>query len=185
METDTLTCNSCGAPLDVPCSAKFVTCNHCSTQLAIRRSDSTTFTEQLNHLVEKTEQLSSRLDDLTTQNELAALDREWELKREDFIVSGNDGHPIIPTVASSIIGGVMITVFGSVWTAMAGSITAIFPPWGPFGIAKVAFPLFGVLFIIGGIATSIVSCSKAIKHREAERRYHRRRNELKGGDSND
>lgn len=42
VNTETLTCNSCGAPLEVPGTANVVTCNHCSCQLAIRRLGSAT-----------------------------------------------------------------------------------------------------------------------------------------------
>ena len=40
MNAETLNCNNCGAPINVPAAAKYATCAHCGTQLAIRRTDS-------------------------------------------------------------------------------------------------------------------------------------------------
>lgn len=173
-----LTCNSCGAPLDVPETASFITCNHCSTQLAVRRSENVTFTEKLHQLAEQTEQLSERIDDLHSHSEVAALDREWEFEREKYMVTGKEGLRHIPTETASVAGGVIVTVFGCFWTAMATGMAWSAPGHGVFGIVKVIFPLFGVLFVIAGVASSLSSYSKAGNYRRAEKRYHRRRADL-------
>jgi len=76
MNLESITCNSCGAPIEIPETANFVRCNHCSTQLAVRREDDVTFTEELDRLEERTDELSEKVDSLATQNEIAALDRE-------------------------------------------------------------------------------------------------------------
>jgi DNA-directed RNA polymerase subunit RPC12/RpoP len=47
MQLESITCNHCGAPLDVPDAANFVKCNHCDSRLAIKRTQSTTYTEEL------------------------------------------------------------------------------------------------------------------------------------------
>ena len=100
-----LTCNSCGAPLEVRDSADFVTCNHCSTWLAVRRTDNITFTEQLDRLTEKTEELSERLDNLSCQNDLETFDREWSFEREKYMISGGGRMRSIPETRSSVVGG--------------------------------------------------------------------------------
>ena len=69
MAVERLTCNSCGAPLEVPSSANYVTCNHCSTQLTIRRQENVTFTESLERLAERTDQLTEQVENLSGQNE--------------------------------------------------------------------------------------------------------------------
>ncbi len=178
MKLQKLTCNSCGAPIDVPESAKYVTCNHCSAQLVVHRRDNVTFTEQLKELADKTEELSQRVDDLTDQGEVAALDREWEFERERYMITTKNGGKHVPTEAGAIGGGVAITLFGCVWLAMAIGITSSAPDVGPFVIAKVAFPLFGLVFIVSGIVMSMNSYSKAGDYRAAERRYKSKRSEL-------
>ncbi len=173
-----LTCNSCGAPLEVPEEANFVTCNHCSSQLAVRHTGDVTFTEQLDQLAAKTEELSDRLEDLSSQQELEAQDREGSLKLEAFMISGNNAIRHIPTEAGSVGGGIAIALFGGLWTAMAVAITSSAPPIGPFAIAKVAFPLFGIIFIVVGVIRSVAGFAKAGEYRRAEQQYQERREKL-------
>lgn len=173
-----LLCNSCGAPLEVPDTANFVRCNHCSTQLAVRRRDNVAFTEQIDQLVEKTDELSERLDDLSSHNEVAALDREWEFERENYLIRDKQGHRHVPTEGGSIVGGFAVAGFGAIWTVMAIAITSSAPDFAPFSIAKFVFPLFGLVFIGVGIAGSIASKGKAEQYRRAETRYKRKRSEL-------
>ena len=179
MQVQNLVCNACGAPLEVPESANFVTCNHCSSRLAIRRTESSTFTEQLEQLVETTDRLSNQIGELNAHNELATIDREWRLERENYKVSGKDGHRAIPSKGESVVGGVVITVFGCFWTAMAFGVTSaasVFgTSFGPPPIVRVGFPLFGILFVVGGIFKAAQTYSKATDYEAAEKRYRRRR----------
>ena len=84
------------------------------------------------------------------------------------MVSNKHGHRSVPTKGGSLFGGIVITAFGAFWTMMAANA---------FGIGGI-FPLFGVIFIIAGIATSINAYSKAERYSSAERRYRRRRQDL-------
>jgi predicted phage tail protein len=180
MKLQDLTCNRCGAPLKVPQEANFVTCNHCSTQLAVRRTEHVAFTEQLDKLAEKTDRLSERIDDLSQHTEVAALDRQWAMEQSNFLVSDKHGSQHLPSEGGAIGGGIMITVFGCLWTAMALGITSSAPSSGPFVVAKFVFPLFGVCFVLSGIVLSLSQYSKARDYRQASRRYRRRRAEILG-----
>ena len=73
MQTESLNCNNCGAPIEVPGGANFVTCVHCNTQLAIKRTESVAYTETLQRIDRHTEQLADQVAVLTYQNELARL----------------------------------------------------------------------------------------------------------------
>ena len=174
-----LTCNSYGAPLEVLDSADFVTCNHCSTWPAVRRTDNITFTEQLDRLAKKTEELSERLDNLNYQHDLETIDREWDFEREKYMISGRDGVRSIPETGSSVVGGIIIGVFGCLWAAIAVGITASAPLFRPFKVAKAALPLF----VIGGVLKSITNYSNAEEYRRAEQRYRRWRTTLLSGQS--
>ncbi len=116
---------------------------------------------------------SNHLEEIKAQNELAQLDREWELERENYMVSGQYGHKHIPGKASSALGGIVIVVFGIFWTAMASSMTG----FGGSGLISI-FPLFGVLFILFGAGMSLNAFVKAGQFEEAQRRYQLRRSEL-------
>ena len=58
MELETLSCNNCGAPLEVPPGANFVTCAHCGSRLAIKRTDNASYTEVLDQIGQRTERMS-------------------------------------------------------------------------------------------------------------------------------
>jgi predicted RNA-binding Zn-ribbon protein involved in translation (DUF1610 family) len=174
MQIEKIACNSCGAPLEVTTTTKFVTCRHCGTKLSIQRTDTATFTEILEQLTAKTDQLSDQVNDLTGYTELAALDREWELERQNYMVTTRHGAKHIPSEAGSIGGGIAITLFGCIWTFMAFTITSFIP----IPILHVVFPLFGMIFVIGGIVSSISSFNKAGEYRRAQQRYRQRRIEI-------
>lgn len=174
MQLEKLVCNSCGAPLEVPSSANFVTCGHCSSRLQIRRTESATYTELLVDLAEKTDELSERIDDLVANSELTAIDSNWQMERESLMVRDKHGNSHAPTKGSSMAAGIIVTLFGCFWTVMAISITSAA---SSVGIANVAFPAFGVIFIAFGIYNSMSNFKKAEKYGRAERRYRQQRSE--------
>ena len=47
MKLESLNCNKCGAPLQVPAGVNHLTCNHCGTPLVVRRTESISYTEKL------------------------------------------------------------------------------------------------------------------------------------------
>ena len=74
----------------------------------------------------------------------------------------------------AVVGG----VFGLFWTIMAIAITGSAPDFGPFAIAKVVFPLFGVVFIVGAIYYGIHCYSRAQQYEEAFAAYQARRKSI-------
>src|SRR4051794_19655712 len=65
---------------------------------------------------------ADQLDEIRHQNEVAQLDREWQLERDRYMVVGRYGGRYIPNRATSLIGGVVFAGFGTVWTVMAASM---------------------------------------------------------------
>lgn len=173
MKTERLACNNCGAPLDVPESARFVKCNHCDANLSIQRTAQATFTEQIEQLNQTTDALRDQVESLTRQNELAAIDREWETQIREFMVSDKHGNKHLPTTTGSVVGGVFVVCFGLFWMVFAFGITS----GSPFGMARV-FPLFGLIFIAFGVFAAVSSYKKAEGYRTAKRRYRQRRAEV-------
>lgn len=164
--------------MEVAATTQFATCRHCGAKLSIQRTDTAIFTEILEMLTTKTDQLSEQVNNLSGLTELTVLDREWELDRENYMVTTKHGGRHIPSEAGSIGGGIAITLFGCFWTVMAFAITSDAPSFGPFAIAQTGFPLFGIIFIIVGIVSSISSYNKAGDYRRAQQRYRRRRAEI-------
>jgi hypothetical protein len=115
------------------------------------------------------------LKDVHRQNELARIDREWQLAREAFYVAGRHGHRYLPSIAGGYTAALIAGVFGIFWTVMAISITSMAPDIGPFAMVKIAFPLFGVIFTAGGVLAGVNMIAKANRYQEAEAEYQKRR----------
>lgn len=175
---ESLNCNSCGAPLEVPTSAKYVKCDHCNANLKVRRSGGGTFTEAVEQLTETAEDLAQQVAKLTAHNELAELDRRWRRDAQSFMITSKNGQRRLPTEGAAMAAGIGAVVFGGLWTVMAIAITQSAPDFGPFAVAKFIFPAFGFAFIAFGIISAVSVSSKAQDYRRAEERYRRRRREL-------
>lgn len=58
MELVSLSCNNCGAPLEAPKTANYLTCAHCGSRLAIQRTSTAYFTEVMGQVAENTAQIA-------------------------------------------------------------------------------------------------------------------------------
>jgi hypothetical protein len=121
------------------------------------------------------EHLANQLAEVQYQNELAQIDREWQIERQQYLIRGQYGTAQVPTsgmgIGTAVVGG----LFGAFWTIMAISITAGAPDFGGFSVAKVFFPLFGVVFTGGAIGYGMYCYAKAQKYQEAFAAYQARR----------
>ena len=93
MELESLSCNKCGASLEVPPTAKYATCRHCRSQLVVKRTGSAVYTEVLNRIDTRTERMAEDLEALRLQSELDRLDREWEQVEHDWWSRGSLSAP--------------------------------------------------------------------------------------------
>ena len=134
MRLVSLNCNQCGAPLEVPEKVQFASCAYCSARLSIQRSGGAVYSQTLDEVEKRTEQIADDLETIKLQNELASLDRQWMLDRDNYRVKGRDGEYSVPSQAGSIVGMILAAGFGLFWTVGAASMKA------PF-----FFPLFGTL----------------------------------------
>jgi hypothetical protein len=96
--------------------------------------------------------MSEQLAEVRYQNELAQIDREWQIERERYLITNNYGLRTVPTaglgIATALIGG----VGGLLWTIFAFWLTHQGPDgFGPPPIVGIIFPLFGVLFMGVGV----------------------------------
>ena len=112
-----------------------------------------------------------------TTTEIAELDREWELERENYQVVGKYGRRYTPSKSGSFVGGIVVTGFGLFWTVMTFTITGS-TRLGGFGLSRL-FPLFGIVFIVLGVGSCIRGYGKAQQYEEAQERYRQRRRDLK------
>ncbi len=138
MQTETVSCGGCGAPLTIPENVEYVACRFCQAQLHVQRNQSVVFTEVMKSLQQQTERLADNTDILRIQNEIALLDREWEQQSAALMVRGKHGSVSVPDKSSAVLGGIFIALFGLFWTCLAG---AMFPPMALFGILFIAIGL--------------------------------------------
>jgi hypothetical protein len=119
--------------------------------------------------------VAEQLAEVRYQNELARIDREWEIEREKYMVAGKYGRRYIPTKGMSLFMAVAGAVGGLIWTIFATSITGSAPDEGPFALARLLFPAFGVLFICAAVGLGIYRYSKAVAYEQAQDAYRARR----------
>jgi hypothetical protein len=122
--------------------------------------------------------LSDQLAAVRDQNELARIDREWEIERQQYLVADRYGRRHVPTAGMGIGSAVVGGVFGVIWTVMAVAVTSAAPDFGPFAIVRVVFPLFGVVFVAAAIGWGVYCLSRARKYDAAFRLYQARRRQV-------
>lgn len=127
------------------------------------------------------DKLAEQLAETRYQNELARIDREWQIERERYMIAGKTGRHL-PTAGEGLVTAVVGGVFGVFWTVMAFSMTSGAPDFGPFAIANVVMPLFGVVFTVGAIGLGIYAMNKAQAYNQAFAAYQRRRAAVKRTD---
>ena len=177
MELSTVSCNKCGAVLQVTDSARFVTCRYCGSQLEIKRTDSAVYTEVLDHIDQRTAEMADDLDAIRRETELERLDREWALRRDSLMIRGKNGSTSRPSVIGGLIMMFVVGGFGLFWTIMAFAITAGASHAGAPGAVAI-FPLFGILFILGAVVMGITTMSKASTYDREEQEYQQRRTQI-------
>ena len=170
MSIESLTCNKCGAPLDVPASVDFLTCGHCGSRLVVNRTGNAHYTETIEQLSKRAERMEDDIDRLGLENDLERLEREWQQEREQYMVRGKDGSLTEP--GSAVASNVVIGAFCGLLLLLT---ILYFAPWG-----AAAGPLWlAVLVFAGFIGWSIFDAkSKLSRYEAAIQEYERRRSEI-------
>jgi hypothetical protein len=180
-------CNACGNKIEVPTTVQYLTCARCGASLVVRNEGGAWFTESPPAPGRATlddalpmRQMAGRLEELERESAIARLDREWEIERESYTISGRYGGRYTPSIATAIITGVVAVIGGGLWTAFTFSMTSSgpFADSGPGAI----FPFFGILFILVGLGISIYQFSRASQYQQALERYQRRRRQMLDGE---
>jgi len=174
MKTINLTCNHCGAPLEVAEEAKFVTCRFCSSRLAVEHSDSAFYTRVVEAIEQQTNALSQDLETIKVQNEIERLDREWQMQREQLCHRGKDGQLREPTVPATVVGSVLFVAFGFIWVLMGGAAMS----FGGGNPIAVLFEIVGVGIIVFSVVALVRGMPKAQEYEHNKASYESRRRRL-------
>jgi hypothetical protein len=162
-----VSCNHCGAPLQVPVGTRYVTCTYCGARLEVHRSGNAAYTEVLEALQQKTTQIAGDVEAIRVQNEIERLDREWMMEREGYMVRDKHGGRHVPTAASSVVVSVVMVAFAIFWMSGAASLGA-----------GSLFVGIGALFVVIAIASGVNGARKAWLYADGEQRYQARRRAL-------
>jgi LSD1 subclass zinc finger protein len=174
VELVSVSCNHCGAPLEVPPGTNYVTCAHCGSRLAVKRTGSAVYTELLEKLDQKTDVMTRQLAEIAYRSELERLDREWEEARRGFLTTDKQGRTHEPNALGSQIGGAIAVAFGLFWTLIAATSIWGGPAEGPFFLAN-CMPLFGLVIVGLGAWMFVKGPAQAQRFEAAKQDYRRRR----------
>lgn len=166
METLSVRCNHCGAPLEVGASTRFVTCQFCSSSLEVKRTDNSVFTEEVAKIAENTGRMAESLEVIQLQNEIEQLDREWGIEQAGHMVNSRTG----PRTPGNPVFGLVFTIFFAVVCFLMASGFASSGA-GIFTIVPVGM---GVFALIAGVMGMI----RGEDRKSAETGYQQRRAEL-------
>jgi len=183
MEAISITCNRCGAPLEIGRGVRFLTCNYCGSRLQVHQTDSATFTEVLETIQEHTSQMAEDVGVIRLQNEVEQLDRQWAIERESYLTHGKNGTTTEPGMggAGVVVGGLFVAFFVAVAVAMGVSAVGFANRWpGPGGPGALALVPFGmaILAVVGFLYTVVSSRQKAEQYAAKKRVYDERRAKL-------
>lgn len=152
MRLENLNCCQCGAPLQVPESAQFVTCNHCRASLVVRRMESVTLTESVANLDARLQKTEAELAQLVYQNRLAEEYRRWHRERKQFMTRDKAGNFVEPTAGASLV---MMFLFGAIALgALANGMVG-----------------GGIIMLVVGTVMAIVNRHQADEYQRAYRRH--------------
>lgn len=153
MESVSVSCNNCGAALNVINKTKFVTCNYCKSQLKVQSSGETFYTE----ILEEIKDVADDVETIKLQNRLERLDREWGMNSKRFMIRDKNGHERLPpSKTAAMVGVCFIVGFVIFWIIVASVIATVFAKNVPFGGFAFIMPFLGVgmlAFIVFGSKT--------------------------------
>lgn len=177
-------CNACGAPLEIPTEAQYVTCKSCNSQLAVQHTGSSVTTKTISELMRRTEQIESEVEKLRLQNELAALDIEWNKEREKHLIRNQNGAPHEPSASGALFQGIGGSVMGAIILAVVSGKLRTDPyeaymkktgTWvehdRDYSQTEIFIILFGIGVILWGIIAGYMVYEKAARFEEARSRY--------------
>lgn len=142
METLSVRCNHCGAPLDIGMQTRFVTCQFCHSSLEIKRGASSVFTEEVTRIADNTAKMADSLEVIKLQNEIEQLDREWGARQNDARQAGGGTSPATPGAA--MLGMGFFIFFALVCFGMASLASSNGAP-GLFALGPVGMGIFALV----------------------------------------
>ena len=123
--------------------------------------------------------LEDQLAQVRFQNELARIDREWDIERRQYQIVGRYGRIFTPTIGTGIATAVAGTLFGLIWTFIALMVVDAAKETGfvseTFSSISTVLPIVGILMIGIALWRGLYCALLAHNHKVALRKYQQRR----------
>jgi len=168
-----LACDRCGADIDLPDDARFVTCRYCEAKLEVQHTDGAAFTRvraAVARVEKKTEAIADEVKELRAENralslrsDLEQLDREWDERRKELMNRSKDGTLTVPTTGAAFAVGALAGV--------AGLFIAL-------NVNGSEGPLAGLVVAVVGLGLALMQHGRAEKYARAQTEHLERRDEL-------
>ena len=91
---ETLSCNNCGAVIELPDTTNYATCARCGAHLVVRRGETARYTEVLadSDAVQHAADTEAELDRMRIEMAIMALDQEWQGRRSQYMTFDRAGY---------------------------------------------------------------------------------------------
>ena len=173
MDLVPLACDRCGADIEVPGDAHFVTCRYCEAKLEVQRTDGAAFTRvraAVERVERKAQAIEREVQTLRAENRALALrkdiddlDRAWNELEKTLMTRAKDGTLTVPTTGGAFVIGALAVVVGLFVAA---------------GLRASEGPLVGLVVAVVGVGLAVLQHGKATKYQRARADHLGRRDEL-------
>lgn len=175
MELVSLSCGECGASLDLPEKARFVTCTYCKAKLVVKREGGAAFTElqqAIEEVGDRAEALEREVGALKKANlvrelddEMQEIERDWEERRRSLMTKAKDGELVVPTKSAAYMMAVAAAGLAIAVVALGSSTTGVLV----FGLAG-AILILGLAWLLHGRAERYLAAELDFEERRDEAR---------------
>jgi DNA-directed RNA polymerase subunit RPC12/RpoP len=117
VETISVNCNHCGAPLRVAGGTRYASCTYCGAQLQVHVEGGAAYTEVLEKIDVRTQQIAQDVREIKQHELIEQLDREWAQRRDSFKTRDRYGNERAPGAVASLIAGAFGVICGIIWIA--------------------------------------------------------------------
>jgi len=179
MKLFTLSCQHCGAPLEVPARISLFKCLCCASQLHVQWVDSIAHAEEFEDSAPAASHLIRTPEQHAIEEEIALLDDAWRLIRTRFMVPGHDGLLSVPVKEKTLISCGIGVLFGcaALATGIAIGLNDILRYPGSLLLGRTMM-LLGVLMIIVVVIWSRIAFRKSVEFEVHQQAYQTERSRL-------
>lgn len=164
MKTTRVSCQGCGAALEVHDLARYSTCAYCATKSEVVHETGAMQAQALEILERHNRRLSAEVNEHRLRNELLLLDQSWKALRQSWMEPDGRGGYYDPGLVGGVLSSVAIVGGALLFAATASEMA-------PISVA-------GPLLVLGGIWGLTGCIRKGMEHEKMTRQYDQRRSLL-------